>query len=357
MTIFFTLWDGFDMIYRQTTNQTQKRKTCMKPKKEISIRDIAARSGYSTATVSRVLNRQGGYSDAARKKILDIVEEYNYSTGSAGVPTVGILVPDLTNEWFADVTRKLEQQLYAHNYHCCICSTGEDPSRERFCFEGFVSQKAAAVISFLGSEELAALSRSSSFPVVFIDQVPEEEKGFLRLEFDNYLGGYMATELLIRKGCRRIVYIGWHQPASVSRFRQKGYSNALKDYGLSTDPELILDIGGSDQQFERTKNLVYYTIRRKVAFDGIFASNDLRASGALEALKQSGIEVPFQVKIIGYDDTTACCQCYPALSTVRQDPDILVKNTIELLFRQLEQHTRLTEHRVLPVSIVERMTT
>ncbi|HIS06849.1 MAG TPA: LacI family DNA-binding transcriptional regulator [Candidatus Choladocola avistercoris] len=329
----------------------------MKPRKEISIRDIAAKSGYSTATVSRVLNRQGGYSEAARQKIMDIVEESNYSTGSGTLPTVGILVPDLTNEWFAEVTRRLEQELFARNYHCCICSTEEDPLREKFCFDGFSALKTAAVISFLGSEELAALSRAASFPVIFIDQVPEEEKGFLRLEFDNYLGGYMATELLIRKGCQRILYIGWHQPASVSRFRQQGYSDALKEYGLSKDPELILDIGGSDQQFERTKNLVYYTIRRKIAFDGIFASNDLRASGALEALKQSGIDVPSQVKIIGYDDTTTCCQCYPTLSTVRQDPDILVKNTVELLFNQLEHLNRLTEHRVLPVSIVERMTT
>lgn len=329
----------------------------MKPKKEISIRDIAAKSGYSTATVSRVLNQQGGYSEEARQKIMDIVKESNYSTGNSALPTIGILVPDLTNEWFADVARRLEQELVERNYHCCICSTGEDPSREKFCFEGFTALKVAAVISFLGSEELAALSRTVSYPVIFIDQVPDAKKGFLCLEFDNYLGGYMATELLIRKGCRRILYIGWQQPESVSRFRQKGYSDALKEYGLENDPELILDIGGSLNQYERSRNLVYYTIRRKIPFDGIFASNDLRASGALEALKQSDIGVPSQVKIIGFDDTTTCCQCYPALSTVRQDPDILVRNTVELLFKQLSQRIRLSEHRVLPVSIVERGTT
>lgn len=329
----------------------------MKPKKEISIRDIAARSGYSTATVSRVLNQQGGYSEKTRQKIMEIVQDTNYSTGSAALPTVGILVPDLTNEWFADVTKRLEQELFERGYHCSICSTGEDPAKEAFCFEGFTAARTAAVISFIGSEELAGLARSAPFPVVFIDQIPEEEKGFLRVEFDNYLGGYMATELLIRKGCRRILYIGWTQPESVSRFRQQGYADALKEYGIEPDPQLILDIGSTAQQYERTKNLVYYTLRRKIPFDGIFASNDLRASGALEALKQSGVNVPSQVKIIGYDDTTTCCQCYPSLSSVRQDPDILVKNTVEVLFLQLGQKTRLTEHRVLPVSIVERMTT
>lgn len=92
-------------------------------------------------------------------------------------------------------------------------------------------------------------------------------------------------------------------------------------------------------------------------FDGIFASNDLRASGALQALKQSGITVPEQVKVIGFDDTPVCHQCYPALSSVRQDPIIMVKKTVELLFKQLKQNTHLSEHIVLPVSIVERGTT
>ena len=210
--------------------------------------------------------------------------------------------------------------------------------------------------SFPSSAQRSWQGSPGPLPVVFIDQIPEE-KGFLCVEFDNYLGGYMATELLIRKGCRRILYIGWTQPESVSRFRQQGNADALKEYGIEPDPQLILDIGSTAQQYERTKNLVYYTLRRKIPFDGIFASNDLRASGALEALKQSGVNVPSQVKIIGYDDTTTCCQCYPSLSSVRQDPDILVKNTVEVLFLQLGQKTRLTEHRVLPVSIVERMTT
>ena len=329
----------------------------MKPKKEMSIRDIAVRSGYSTATVSRVLNHRGGYSEETEQKIMEIVKESDYSTGIQTLQTVGILVPDLTNEWFADVARRLEQELLIRGYHCSICSTGEDPSRENFCFEGFAALRAAAVISFLGSKELVSLARKAPFPVVFIDQVPDEKKGFLCLEFDNYLGGYMATELLIRKGCRRILYIGWHQPMSVSRFRQQGYSDALKEYGLEQNPEWILDIGNSVNQYERTRNLVYYTVRKRIPFDGIFASNDLRASGALEALKQSGIDVPSQVKIIGFDDTTTCCQCYPALSTVRQDADALVRNTVELLFRQLKQRARLSKHLVLPVSLVERGTT
>ena len=329
----------------------------MKPRKSITIKDIAAKSGFSTATISRVLNKQGGYSAETEKKILETVKEWNYSTGISSTPTIGILVPDLTNEWFANVVCQIEQKLYHIGYHCCICSTDENPQREQFCFEGFTALKVSAVISFLGSEELVTQSTQVSYPVIFIDRIPSKDEIGLCLESDNYLGGYMATELLIRKGCRRILFIGWNQPASVSRFRQKGYSDALHEYGLYSGDELILDIISPDHQYEKTRDLVYYTIKKKIEFDGIFASNDLRAAGALEALIQSGISVPRQVKIIGFDDTPTCLRCYPALSTVRQDPVTMAQNAVDLLLQQLNAPQRLCKHLVLPVSIVERGTT
>lgn len=329
----------------------------MKPHKDISMKDIAAKSGCSTATVSRVLNRQGGYSEQTRQRILSIAEELNYSTGHSDTLRIGILVPDLTNEWFAETVRCLEQELYEKGAHCFISSTNEDPSREQFCFEGLTSLKASAVISFLGSPKLVSLAGSAAFPVLFIDRIPQTQGQFLCLESDNYIGGYMATELLIQKGCKRILFLGRTQQASVIESRRKGYQDALKEYGLPVSPELIPDIESPDRPYERSRDLVCYALKKKIDFDGIFASSDLRASGALQALKQNGLDVPGQVKVIGFDDTSVCRQCYPALSSVHQDPEIMAKRTAQLLFQQLQQSSRLSEHVVLPVSVVERGTT
>lgn len=329
----------------------------MKPRKDISIKDIAKKSGFSTATVSRVLNQQGGYSEQTQKQILDLVKELNYSVKSPDLPKIGILVPNLTNEWFAETVRCLEQELYAKNFHCYISSTNEDPSREHFCFEGLTALKVSAIISFLGSEKLVSLAGSATFPVLFIDRIPQAPGKFLCLESDNYIGGYMATELLIQKGCKRILFIGRNQQASVIQSRRKGYQDALKEYKLPVNPELILNIENPDHPYERSRDLVCYAIKKKIEFDGIFASSDLRASGALQALKQNGFSVPEQVKIIGFDDTSVCHQCYPALSSVRQDPLTMARHTVELLFRQLAQGARLADHIILPVSIVERGTT
>ncbi len=329
----------------------------MKPRKDISMKDIAAKSGCSTATVSRVLNRQGGYSEQTRQRIMSIAEELNYSTGHSDAPRIGILVPDLTNEWFAETVRCLEQKLYEKGIHCFISSTNEDPSRERFCFEGLTFLKVSAVISFLGSPELVSLAGSAAFPVLFIDRIPQTPGKFLCLESDNYIGGYMATELLIQKGCQKILFLGRNHQASVIQSRRRGYQDALKDYGFPVNPELILDIEHPDRPYERSRDLICYALKKKIDFDGIFASSDLRASGALQALKQNGLDVPGQVKVIGFDDASVCRQCYPALSSVHQDPEIMAKHAVDLLFRQFQQESRLSEHVVLPVSVVERGTT
>lgn len=235
----------------------------MRPRKDISIKDIAARSGFSTATVSRVLNHQGGYSEQTQERIMNIIKEANYSVGNAIIPKIGILVPDLSNEWFAEVVRGIEQELYAREYHCYISSTNEDISREFFCFEGLSALKVSAAISFLGSDELASLSKSASFPVLFIDRIPQISGDFLCLESDNYLGGYMATELLIKKGCKKILFIGLNRNNSVNFLRQKGYYDALKEYNLSIDDGLVLDIGSSDHQYERARDLIYYAIKKR----------------------------------------------------------------------------------------------
>ncbi|EOS22783.1 hypothetical protein C806_03396 [Lachnospiraceae bacterium 3-1] len=329
----------------------------MKPRKDTSIKDIAAKSGFSTATISRVLNHQGGYSKETENRVMNIVKELNYSIKNQNLQKIGILVPDLTNEWFAETVRCLEEELYAKNFHCYISSTNEIPSREHFCFEGLTALKVSAIISFLGSEELVSLAESASFPVLFIDRIPQTPGKFLCLESDNYIGGYMATELLIQKGCKKILFIGRNHHASVIHSRQKGYQDALKEYQLPINPELMLQLESPDHPYERSRDLVCYAIKKKIEFDGIFASSDLRASGALQALKQNGFSVPEQIKIIGFDDTSVCRQCYPALSSVRQDPLAMARHTIELLFWQLTQNPHLAKHMVLPVSIVERGTT
>ena len=330
----------------------------MKKKKDFSIRDIAQEAGCSTATVSRILNRQGGYSKELQEKVLAIVEQRQYTTGVPVSRTIGILVPDLRNEFIAEEVVALEDFLYQKGYRAMICSTNEDSSREQFCLQCMVEAKVAAVISVIVNKALIEFARKAAFPVVFVDRTPGDKSGFVAVESDNYLGGYMATELLIKKGCKRILFLGWKNSMKVNLERQQGYLDALRDYGLPILPELQAELSDTRGYYESAKDTVYYLLKRKLQFDGIFATNDMRANGALTALQMEGIQVPEQVKLVGFDDTSICKHCHPSLSSIRQDFQTLASRTVECLLEQLENPSvPLERYIVVPVSVVERGTT
>ncbi len=330
----------------------------MKKKKDISIRDIAKEVGCSTATVSRVLNCQGGYSKAMEEKVRAIVERHGYKTGNTGSKVVGILVPDLRNEFIAEEVVALEELLYQKGYHTIISSTNEEGAREQFCMQSMAEGKVGAVISFLANDNMTKLAEKMPFPVLFMDRIPEKKTGLIAVESDNYLGGYMATELLIKKGCRRILFLGWRNYLKINLERQRGYLDALRDNGLEPVPELQAELSDNRGYYDSAKDMVYYLLKRKVEFDGIFATNDMRANGALTALQMAGVAVPEQVKVVGFDDTPGSKRCHPSLSTVHQDFQRLAAKTVECLLEQLENPAiRLERHIVVPVSIVERGTT
>ncbi|MVB11509.1 HTH-type transcriptional regulator GalR [Caprobacter fermentans] len=330
----------------------------MKKKKPLSIRDIAKKAGYSTATVSRVINNQGGYSEATKKAVHEAIQKTGYSTGSNTSKRIGILVPDLSNEWFAQLCVALEKYLFEYGYSAFICNANEDSKRENFYFMEFNNCKVAAMICFVGSKALGTLAAGANFPVVFIDRVPIDTEQFICLESDNYLGGYMATELLIHKGCKRIMLLGWERPLSVNLERQQGYLDALKDHNIAVDKELMVELSDESDHYEGARHLVSYLANKSLNFDGVFATNDLRAYGALQALQQNGIDVPGKVKIIGYDDSAVSQRCYPALTTVHQDCNQMAKKAVEILMNRIEDAASGgSEHIVLPVSVIERGTT
>lgn len=330
----------------------------MKKRKDISIRDIAKEAGCSTATVSRVINHQGGYSRELEETVLEIINRHRYKTGNVSKPVIGILVPDLRNEFMTEEVVALEELLRQRGIYTSVSSTNEDSEQENFCMQGLSAGKAAAVISFQANDNVTALARKMPMPVLFMDRVPEDKSGVIAVESDNYLGAYMATELLIKKGCKRILFLGWRNDIRINEARQRGYMDALRDYGMDIIPELQTELSDNRGYYDSAKDMVYYLLKRKVDFDGIFATNDVRAQGALAALQMEGIAVPEQVKLVGFDDSPVCKRCRPALTSVRQDYFGLAEKTVECLLEQLQNpHIPMEKHIVVPTSIVERGTT
>lgn len=356
----FTKNELFDMIVIEIREGkiSEKERFHMRNKKAFSIKDVATRAGVSTATVSRVMNQKGGYSKETEQRVLNIIKDGSYKLSEKiREKIVGVLIQDITNEWFASVAAELEEQLYKKGYATCIYTTSESIQKTEWYFEECMRRRFAGVIIVSPTQIIAQKAKDANIPIIFIDRTPVRKEGIVSVEFDHYLGGYMATEYLIRKGCNNIMFLGReeHNPAVGARLH--GYLDAIEDYHLPQSEKLIITLNDNYNLYDTAYHLTYYLLKKSLFFDGIFCTNDIRAFGALQALQQNNIKVPEEVKVIGYDDISLAKQCYPALTTIRQNTEELAVNTVELLMKLLMKPDTVNNRNIiLPVSLVERGT-
>ena len=337
----------------------------MEKNKNMSIKEIAELSGVSTATVSRVINNNGRFSEDTRKKVMDIIKEYDYTVNMAAKSlrmskskTIGIIVPDITNEFFSEIVLEIEKFFFTAGFSVFICNTNHDDMKEREYFRSLDSKLVDGIICISGRENIPMDSMKRKIPIVCIDRKPTYDSNAIYVESDHYLGGFMATEELIKKGCKHILILTKAKSLSVNKQRLDGYTDALKKHNYPVDEDLIVKLPGTRSNFEESRDTVNYLFKKGIIFDGIFASNDWRAYGALVALKQNEIPVPNKVKIVGFDGISVSKYCYPSITTIYQDKRALALEAADLLLSLIQgEEINKSHHIVIPVSLIERETT
>lgn len=336
----------------------------MNRRKKSTIKDIAELSGVSVATVSRVINNNGRFSDETRKKVESVIEQYQYTANMAGKSlrqnqsrTIGMLVPDITNELFAQIVLEVEKFFFSHGYSVLVCNTDGEEDKEKAYFRILESKLVDGIICISGSHEISFDSLSSGIPIVCIDRKPNTDIDVDYVESDQYLGAYIATELLIKKGCKRIIILSRRKPFSTDAQRLRGYEAAMRDNHLDIMDDFIVLLGGNVNNYVESRDIVFYMIKKGVPFDGIFATNDWRAHGALVALQQNNIPVPEQVKIVGFDGVSVSKYCYPSITTIQQNKKELAIQASDILLRRITNLPVDNRHIVIPVGLIERGTT
>ena len=337
----------------------------MKGNKKISIKEIAELSGVSVATVSRVLNDNGRFSEETRKRVMDIIKEQDYTVNMAAKSlrvskskTIGVVVPDINNEFFSTVVLEIEKFFFEEGYSVFICNTSQNDLKEEAYFRSLDSKLVDGIICISGREDIPLGVIKRNIPIVCIDRKPKSGTNAIYVESDHYLGGFMATEELIKKGCKRILTLAKGKSLSVNKQRLQGYKDALIKYGFSVDENLIVKLNGNRSSFEEARDIVNYLIKKGIEFDGIFATNDWRAHGALVALQQNNILVPEKVKIVGFDGISVSEFCYPPITTIYQDKKTIALEASELLYKLISgEEIKGSRHVVIPVSLVSRGTT
>ena len=201
---------------------------------------------------------------------------------------------------------------------------------------------------YIGDE----VSKEFTVPVVYIDRRPGVEFNFV--SSDNETGGFLATEELIKKGCRKIVLIHDVNSYSTVNKRKQGYLRAQKQYGIEIDDSRMVPCRVS---YPDARNTVKKLVADGVDFDGVFCTTDSMALGALRGLKECGKRVPEDVKLVGFDGITHTEISDPPITTVIQDTDQLGKRSVEVLMDLINNNTGKIHEYTIPVKLSVRGST
>lgn len=328
-----------------------------------TIKDVAEHAGVSASTVSHVINGTRHVSDTSRTAVLRAMEALNYqpnrlarSLRNRRTQTLGILLPNNANPFFALVLGGIEAAAYDHGYNVILGNANDDPTRELDYLDILLSKQVDGVVlvSTGAYQEALDFLAARTTPVVMVDRSPGDAYTDFQIDTvftENQHGGVLATEHLIKLGHRRIGCIGGPSTITSSADRVVGYRQALETAGLPVNPDLI--VGGN---FEHESG--YRACQQLLALPepptAIFVSNDLMAVGALCAIHEAGLHVPDDMSVVGYDDIPLASFTVPRLTTIAQPARELGVQAVDLLVKRLTDKQAPACHERLPVRLVKR---
>lgn len=306
-----------------------------------SIKDVARLAGVSVTTVSHVLNKTRAVLPATQERVLEAVQTLGYVPSAVArslkinaTHTIGMLVPDNSNPYFAELVRAVEDACFAAGYALLLCNTDNHAGRQQVYLD-VLSQKRVDGLIVASTSDDALMSQhlaQTALPMVLIDRAIV---GLERpcVQTDHVQGGMLATQHLMALGRKRIACVGGPQDLQSSEQRVQGWRQALQLVGLPSDLLVHGDF---------TANGGYVAMRRLLrdrAADrptAIFACNDLMAMGALRAVHEVGLQVPRDVAVVGYDDIELAGYTQPALTTVAQPTQAMAEQALAWLLERIQ---------------------
>jgi LacI family transcriptional regulator len=327
-----------------------------------TIREVAKSAGVSYATVSHVINNTRVVSPETRQRVLDAMAKLGYrpnalarSLRQGRTNTLGLVLPDSANPFFAEIGRSLEEETLNKGYSVFLCNTMLDPQRELFHVDVLSKRQVDGVI-FVGAGDLGnALDFlvREDMPVVMINPNRPNAQVDVVLS-DHQLGGFLATQHLIQLGHTRIACIAGPSGSASSEERLNGYRSALKQARIPVDEKLVLR---GDDHSKSGMDLTHSILRMTTRPTAIFATNDLMALGVLRAAAEDGCSVPQDLAVVGYGNLELSEFTNPPLSTIAQPKNEMCVQTVGLLLERISQKGLPPRRLVLPPKLITRRST
>ena len=324
-----------------------------------TMKEVAALSGTSLKTVSRVMNQEAGVSPELVKKVKQAASSLNYQPNFTAsslrrsdgkTNTIGLLLEDVANPFSSALQRAIEEVARDRGVAVLAGSVDEDEERERELAAAFISRRVDGLIDVPAGRDQSYLQieKHSGTPMVFVDRPPSllDADSVLTANFE---GARRGVQHLIDHGHERIAYLGDLETITTAVDRLAGYRDALDRAGLEFDASIVKQNLRASFEAERFTNELMASDYPPSA---IFASQNLISIGVMQALHQAGLQNT--IALVGFDDIPMVDLITPGLTAIIQDVSGLGKVAAEMLFDRIDGKQRESQHRVLDVALVVR---
>ena len=329
--------------------------------KNVTIKDVAKAAGVSYSTVSRALSGSPEISVDTRERILQVCKEMNYTANTVARAMVmkstkllGLILTGVNNPFMSDLAYHIDRQARARGYNIILCNSSRDLEQEKELFELMIGRQVDGIILVPSGPESYEKLRPylSRLPTVFVGEnlreVPESY-----VSVDNYRGAYMGVEYLYGLGHRDILYFGRRRGSTTHQLRSEGYAAACQDLGLTpqycnnTFPLTSIKYGYqlAKQLFAQERN-----------FSAIFAATDTNALGVIQAAEESGICIPEDISLLGFDNIRYSSLPRIHLTTIEQPMKMLASVAVDSLLDKIQSELAGYTHRILTPTLIERST-
>ena len=326
-----------------------------------TIKDVAALAGISYTTVSHVVNKSRPVSEEVRIKVEAAIKTLDYvpsavarSLKAKTTATIGLLVPNSLNPYFAELARGIEDYCERNGYCVILCNSDDNPDKQRSYLRVLLEKRIDGLIvaSAGGDAVLAEGLAAVRTPMVIVDRGLEGVNADM-VRIDHEYGAYLATRHLLELGHRDIATIGGPASTSVAQMRLAGFCRALREAGIEVPGERMLESDFTSTGGYAAAALLLETNPPSA----IFAGNDMIGIGVLRAAAERNIRVPSELSVIGFDDIQMSRYVSPALTTVGQSILQLGEMAAEVLLRRIASPAMATDQRIVTPSIVLREST
>ena len=323
----------------------------------VGIKEVAEAAGVSTATVSRVLANKPYVRPEVRERVLAAVQQLAYRPNRIARNlrvqqsfSIGLIVSDIRNPFFSEVSRAVEETAYAQGYSVLLCNTDEDPEKEELYLNLMQDENVAGFIFVpTGQTSPRYAELSLTFPSVLLDRTLKDCDADAVL-LDNTKAAYDLTIHLLAQGHQRIAAI-FGAVSTTGNDRYRGYEQALREYERAPDAQLVKNIR---PQIATGRTAALQLLDLPQPPDAIIAGNNLLMAGVLQVIRERGYSIPRDIALVGFDDTIWATLVQPTITVMAQPTADIGRTATELLFQRIADPDRSMRKIILQGQLLVR---